>query len=243
MILDNKTAVVTGGATGIGLAIANALADLDCRTVIAGRREVALKEAASARRDGRELLCHIVDVANRSRVKTLVQWTEERLGPVDILINAAGVNLKSRSMAAMSPEQWDHVMAINATGAYNCMYEVLPRMRERHQGIICNISSISGKRASNLGGIAYCASKFAMTALGTAVGLEEAKHGIRVTNIYPGEVDTPILAHRPAPVSDEHRARMLRPEDVASVVIAIVCLPPHAHVPELVIKPTSQKYA
>ncbi len=118
----------------------------------------------------------------------------------------------------MLPEQWDQMMAINATGAYNCMHAVLPQMRERHDGLIMNISSIAGKRAANLGGIAYCASKFAMTALGTAVGLEEANNGIRVTNIYPGEVETPILEQRPEPVSQERRAAMLQPEDVAACV-------------------------
>ena len=82
-----------------------------------------------------------------------------------------------------------------------------------------------------------------MTALGTAVGLEDAAHGIRVTNIYPGEVDTPILQHRPQPVTPEHRATMLQPADVAAVVLAIAQLPPCADVPELVIKPIVQAYA
>jgi NADP-dependent 3-hydroxy acid dehydrogenase YdfG len=159
------------------------------------------------------------------------------------LVNSAGVNIKNRTMSKMQPEQWDQMLAINATGAYNCMYAVLPQMRQRRDGLIINISSISGKRAMDLGGIAYCASKFAMTALGTAVGLEEAHNGIRVTNVYPGEVDTPILAQRPQPVSDQRRAAMLQPEDVATLVITIAGLPPRAHVSELVIKPIVQAYA
>ncbi len=97
-------------------------------------------------------------------------------------------------MAEMTPAQWDHVLAINATGAYNCMYAVLPEMRQRKAGIIVNISSIAGKRAAALGGVAYCASKFAMTALGTTVANEDGPNGIRVTNVYPGEVDTPITS-------------------------------------------------
>ena len=82
-----------------------------------------------------------------------------------------------------------------------------------------------------------------MTALGTAAALEEGKNGIRVTNIYPGEVDTPILKNRPTPVSDEHRARILQPDDVAAAVMMIALLPPRAHVQELVIKPTWQEYS
>jgi NADP-dependent 3-hydroxy acid dehydrogenase YdfG len=122
------------------------------------------------------------------------------------------------------------------------MYAVLPQMRRRRDGLIINVSSIAGKRALALGGIAYCASKFAMTGLGVAVGNEDAEHGIRVTNIYPGEVNTPILENRPEPVSDERKAAMLQPEDVAALAVTIACLPPRAHVPELIIKPRLQAY-
>jgi NADP-dependent 3-hydroxy acid dehydrogenase YdfG len=115
-------------------------------------------------------------------------------------------------------------------------------MREQQSGTIIQISSIAGKRAHTLGGVAYCASKFAMTALGTAVAQEEAEHGIRVTNIYPGEVDTPLLARRPVPPTPEHRARILQPQDVADLVVSICSLPPQAHVPEIVIKPLGQLY-
>ena len=79
--------------------------------------------------------------------------------------------------------------------------------------------------------------------LGMAAALEEGRHGIRVTNIYPGEVDTPILSERPKPISDEHRARILRPQDVAACVLFVATLPPLAHVAELVIKPVWQDYA
>jgi NADP-dependent 3-hydroxy acid dehydrogenase YdfG len=105
-----------------------------------------------------------------------------------------------------------------------------------------NISSVAGKRANPLGGVAYNASKFAMTALGLTVAQEEKDHGIRVTNIYPGEVDTPILEQRPQPVTAEHRARILQPEDVAAAALMVAQLPPRAHVAELTIKPTAQGY-
>jgi NADP-dependent 3-hydroxy acid dehydrogenase YdfG len=90
--------------------------------------------------------------------------------------------------------------------------------------------------------VAYNASKFAVAALGTSVANEEAANNIRVTTIFPGEVDTPILEHRPQPVSAERRAKMLLPEDVADLVVAIARLPPRAHVPELIVKPTGQEY-
>ena len=243
MTLKGKTAVITGGGTGIGLGIAQALASEGCQVVIAGRREQVVKEAAEAWSGKTPLLFHRVNVASRNSVQSLFKWANEKLGQIDILVNSAGANIKTRSMAEMTPEQWDKIMLINASGAYNCMYEVLPQMRERKDGLIINISSIAGKRASELGGVAYSASKFAMTALGTCVANEDNKNGIRVTNIYPGEVNTPILENRPKPVSDDHKARMLQMEDIGGLIVAIANLPPRAHVAEMVIKPTVQEYA
>jgi NAD(P)-dependent dehydrogenase (short-subunit alcohol dehydrogenase family) len=242
MKLKGKTALVTGGGSGIGLGIAGALAVEGCRVAIAGRREELVRQAAEAFKGDPPILYHAVDVADRNSVNALFQWAAQELGPIDILVNSAGVNIKNRSMGGMEPEQWDQVMAVNATGAYNCMYAVLPQMRERRDGLIINISSISGLRASALGGVAYCASKFAMAALGTAVANEDNKHGVRITTIYPGEVNTPILENRPKPVSDEHKAAILQPEDFSAIVVAIATLPPRAHVPELVIKPTWQEF-
>jgi len=243
MRLQGKTALITGGATGIGQAIALAFAAEGCRVAIAGRREEKLRTAAAAWKGDPAILTHAVDVADRASVNALFAWAADALGPIDILVNNAGINTPKRTMADMPPETWDEVMQINATGAYNCIYAVLPQMRARHDGLIVNMDSVSGVRASALGGVAYCASKFALTALGTAVALEEGKNGIRVTSICPGEVDTPILEGRPKPVSAEHRARILRPEDIAAAVLMVACLPPRAHVCELIIKPTWQDFA
>ncbi len=243
MRLADKTALITGGATGIGQAVAIAFAKQGCRVAIAGRREDKLREAAAGWQGKPPILTHAVDVANRESVNELFRWAETTLGKVDILVSNAGINSPTRIMADMPPETWDQVMQINATGTYNCMHAVLPGMRARKDGLIIIMNSISGMRASVLGGVAYCASKFAMTALGTVVALEEGKNGIRVTNICPGEVDTPLLDGRPVPLSAEHRARVLQASDIADVVLTVACLPPRAHVHELVIKPTWQDYS
>ncbi len=243
MNLQKKTAVITGGGTGIGQGIAKAFVAAGAKVAIGGRREDKLRDVASSVAGGETILTHVLDVAQRDSVAAFFHWAEKEFGSIDILINCAGMNIPNRLMAETRPEQWDQLLEVNATGAYNCMYAVLPQMRLRKDGLIVNVSSVSGIRASKLGGTAYSASKFAMAALGTAVALEEGVNGIRVTNVFPGEVDTPILDARPVKVSDEHRARILQPEDVAAAVLMIACLPPRAHVAELIIKPTTQDFA
>jgi NAD(P)-dependent dehydrogenase (short-subunit alcohol dehydrogenase family) len=240
MRLEGKGAVVTGGGSGIGQAIAWALAEEGCRVVVAGRGAEQLAETA----DKSPLIstCQ-ADVGDRKQVAELFRETSYRLGQIHILVNSAGINVPKRMMHELTPEDWDRMFAINVTGAFNCIREVLPEMRGRKDGLIINISSTSGKRASLLGGVGYNASKFAMTALGTSVSLEDGRNGVRVTTICPGEVETPILKNRPTPPTAEHRARMLQPSDVAEAVIMVACLPPRANVAELVIKPTTQDYA
>jgi NAD(P)-dependent dehydrogenase (short-subunit alcohol dehydrogenase family) len=240
--LKGENALVVGGGSGIGQAVAWALARAGCQAAVAGRRTEALASTCEDYEGPGKIVAHAVDVTNRESVGQLVAWFLDTVGPIDILVNAAGTNIPNRTMAEMRPEQWDEVLAINATGAYNCLAAVLPSMRERKAGTIIQISSVAGKRALSLGGVAYCASKFAMTALGTAVAQEEAEHGIRLTNICPGEVDTPLLARRPVPPNPEHLARILKPQDVAELVVSICALPPQAHVPEVVIKPLGQLY-
>jgi NAD(P)-dependent dehydrogenase (short-subunit alcohol dehydrogenase family) len=242
MKLAGQTAIITGGGSGIGLGIARAFAAEGCQVAVSGRRESTLREAAASWTRKPPLLFHSCDVADQESVRQLFEWANRELKQINILVNAAGVNIKTRKMSEMTPEQWNYVMAANATGAYYCMREVLPQMQQRRDGLIVNISSISGKRATALGGVAYSASKFAMAALGTAVANENTQTGVRITNVYPGEVNTPILEHRPNPVSDAQKAAMLQPDDVGQLVLAIALLPPRAHIPEVIIKPVHQEY-
>lgn len=243
MQLEGKNAVVTGGGTGIGLGIALALAGEGCRVAIAGRRSEVLQKVIESHQAAPRLVAHAVDVADAASVESLFAWAAEELGQVDILVNSAGTNVVHRSLADTSPEDWQMLLDINVIGTFHCMKAVLPQMRSRGDGLIINVSSIAGKRALRLAGVAYCASKFAATALGTFATLEEGRNGIRVTNIYPGEVDTPILERRPAPLTPEQRSRILQPEDVGAAAVMIACLPSRAHVAEIVIKPTTQDYS
>lgn len=240
----SPVAIITGGATGIGFGIAEALVQSGYQVAIGSRRKDVVEEAANQLQSLKkgQVIGLPLDVTDRASVAEFVQAVGKHYGEIDILVNGAGVNIKNRTIGEMRPEQWDQVVAINATGAYNMIHAILPQMRQRKSGTIINISSVTGKRALALGGVAYAASKFAMTALGTCVANEVGIEGVRVTNIYPGEVDTPILEQRPVPVSQEQRDLILRPSDVGQVVLSIVSLPSRVHIPELVIKPVHQGY-
>ena len=241
MSLENQNALVVGGGTGMGEAIALALAAEGAKVAVAGRRQEKL-DAVSQQAEGR-ILTHTVDVAERESVKALFDWAGAQFGgQLHLLVNCAGVNIPKRSMSELAPGDWDKVIAINATGAFNCMHFGLPLMRPHRTGLVINISSTSGKRAAPLGGLAYNASKFAMAAIGTSASEDERGNGIRVTTIFPGEVDTPILDDRPVPPDADHRAKILKPADIAAITVAIAKLPPLAHVPELVIKPIGQSF-
>jgi len=243
MELKDKAVLVTGGGSGVGAAVALALGREGCRVAIAGRTEQKLRAVAQQFEGQPPLVFRACDVADRAQVKALLAWLDATLGALDILVNSAGAIVANRTMSKLDPADWDRILAVNATGAFNCIHAALPAMRARRSGLIVNISSIAGKRALMLSGPAYCASKFAMTALGTTVGLEERENGIHVTNIYPGEIDSPMLDFRPTPVTPERRAQMLQPEDVAAAVLMVAKLPPRALVPELVITPLYQGYA
>ena len=240
--LAGKVVAVTGGGTGIGAGIATGLAAAGCKVTVGGRREEPLKALASSAQYEHPMRFHTIDVSEPESIREFFADVRGSVGDVDILVNSAGINIQNRTMAEMRPDQWDKVLQINASGAYRCMTEVLPAMRNRQDGLIVNISSVAGKRAISLGGVVYCASKFAMTALGTAVSNEVRNEGVRITNVYPGEVNTPILDNRPVPVSQQHKESILQPEDIASVIVTICQLPPRANVPEIVIKPTTQEW-
>lgn len=240
--LSNKVVLVTGGGSGIGLATAKLFLEHGARVAVTGRHLAKLAENTRSLGPKERLFLHATDVSDPAQVKTLVQKVTERFGPIDILVNNAGTNIKNRTFRELTPEVWQQLIRTNLDGAFYCIHEVLPAMLARRDGVIINISSIAGKRASPLGGVAYAASKFGMSALGIGLSAEEKDQGIRVTNIYPGEVDTPILEFRPQPVTEEHRSRILKPEDVAAAVLFVAQQPPHVHIPELIIKPLSQMY-
>ncbi|MEO7910579.1 MAG: SDR family oxidoreductase [Roseiflexaceae bacterium] len=243
MLLEGKVVLVTGGGSGVGAAIAQQFAQAGAQVVVVGRRAEQLQATRDAITSETPVRPIVADVIDRAQVTALVQQIVSEFGRLDMLINNAGVNTPERRLEQLSSENWDYLMTVNATGAFNMIQAVLPQMRAQGDGLIINISSISGRRASTLAGAAYSASKHALNALSKVVSQEEEQHGIRSTIISPGDINTPLLDKRPVPVSAEQRAKILQPDDIAAAALFVATLPAHVSVPELVIKPTGQMYS
>ncbi len=241
--MNYQTALITGAGSGMGAAIAVNLAQAGLRVALVGRDRSKLQRTREQLGDqaakARMAPC---DVTDRAAVGTLVEQVLAEFGSIDILVCNAGVNVVKRSVAELDPDDWDRIVATNLTGAFNLVHFVLPAMRKQGRGLVIQISSIAGVRASLLGGIAYSASKFGQSALGICLGREARSWGIKSSVIYPGEVNTPILDARPVPVPPERRAAVVQPEDVAAAVRFLAELPARASVPELVITPAVDEF-
>jgi len=240
--LDAKVALVTGASTGMGRAIAVALAAQGASVAIVARSADKLEDtAAAARAQGAKVLVFPADVADHTRVGSVVREVVARFGKIDILVNNAGTNTYHRNLEDTSVADWDLVVNTNLTGPFLFTRETLPHMRAAGKGTIINISSGAGLRASAPAGVAYCASKHGVQSLTGSINAEERRHGIRACAICPGETATPNLDLRPLPPTAEMRSSMLTPEDIANAVLFVATQPDHVAIELLVVTPTHQR--
>jgi 3-oxoacyl-[acyl-carrier protein] reductase len=230
------TAFVTGATEGIGRAIAFALGRAGYKVGICARTPSRLRPAVEAlRAEGITAVAYPCDVGVESDVKTAVGEIVGALGPIDTLINNAGVAI-IKPFLDLSVEEWDTTMATNLRSLFLVTREVLPGMRERRSGNIVNIASLAGKNGF-VGGTAYTASKHAVLGFSKSLMLETRKDDIRVIAICPGSVDTELM--RTQQMLKPDPTKILLPEDVARVVLDAISLPPRALVSELDIRPTN----
>lgn len=234
----NRNAIITGAGSGVGQAVALSLARDGWRLALVGRRLEPLEQTRSLAGPNAAMLTLCpCDVGDRTAVQSCAANLFREWGTVDALINAAGTNAPRRSLAELSPADYQAMINTNLHGAYFWVEAVLPAMRARRQGTIVNIVSDAGKQASPKAGPAYVMSKFGLAGLNQSINAEERGNGIRACAIFPGDIDTPLLEKRPSPPDPEARSRMLRSEDVAACVRLCLDLPERAVVEELIIRP------
>lgn len=230
--LKDQVVLVVGASSGIGRETALLFAREGARVMASARRADRL---ATLKDHGIEVIS--ADVSDAGQMERLAEETAARLGPIDIMIYAAGTNTPDRSMKRLNVDLWDMMLRTNLNGAYYITRAVLPAMRERAAGHLIYISSISGLLA-DVSGAAYQAAKRGLVALAHAIRVEEKENGIRTCVVCPGLVDTEILEKRPVKTAPEIVAKALHAEDVAELVLSVAKLPKRAAVPEVQILPT-----
>ncbi|HEX9167101.1 MAG TPA: SDR family NAD(P)-dependent oxidoreductase [Gemmatimonadales bacterium] len=231
-----QTALITGATEGIGRAIAFTLGRAGYRVGVCSRTAGRLAQLLEAlRAEGITASGQTADVGVEADVQAMVAHVTGDLGPVDVLVNNAGVGFL-KPFSELSLAEWDRTMATNLRSLFLVTREVLPAMRARGRGAIVNIASLAGKNAV-LGGTAYAASKHAVLGFSKSLMLEVRKDGVRVVAICPGSVETGFGSGRTVPKIS--RSGVLLPEDVAEVVLDTLRLPERALMSEIDLRPAN----
>lgn len=232
--LDAKVALITGASRGIGLAIARSLATMGAKLALCARdpgRLIAV--AAEFERSGIPVLAVPADVSRPRDIASLVQKTEQALGPIEILVNNAGIGVFGPIQDA-TEANWDAVLDTNLKSAFLLSRSVAPGMIARQAGHIINIASLAGKNAF-AGGAIYCASKWGLLGLTECMAEDLRAHGIRVSAVCPGSVATDFSPH-----SKKDPRKMLQPEDIAHAVEMLLTQAPQSFISEVVLRPTQK---
>jgi len=231
--LKDQVAIVTGGSSGIGLAVARAALSEGMRVVICARNKEKLSRALvelkkEAKRDDR-VLAVPADIAVASQVEGFVRKTTDAWNRIDLLVNNAGVG-RWAPIEETGEGDWDRILGINLKGTFLCTKAVLPVMKRQRSGYIVNISSLAGKFGME-GSSAYSASKFGVIGLTESLLAEAIEYGIRATAICPAYVATPMVAGASVP-----KEEMIPPEDIGKIIIGLLHLSSVTVVKEIVVR-------
>ena len=235
--LEGKTSLITGASRGIGFAIARKLGELGSRVSICSRDPQKLESAANElKRHGINVFAMPADVTRPTDIDAFVTRTETSLGPIEIVVNNAGVGYFGPSHEA-SEVNWDQVLDTNLKSVFLMTKAVAPALIQRRTGHIINIASLAGKNAFPGGGI-YCASKWGLLGFTQCVAEDLRAYGIRVSAVCPGSVATefsPQGSH-----ANKDTSKMLQPDDVAHAVATLVTQAPQSFISEVVMRPTQK---
>ena len=233
--LDGKIAIVTGGGSGIGRAIAEAFTAEGAKCVLAARGKERLEAAAE---EIPNAVAIQTDVTQDDQVEALFEAVAADHGPVDILVNNAGM-ARPGPTHELPPEVFREVLGVNLTGCFLCARKALQQMIPRGQGRILNIGSISGQM-SRPHSVAYTTSKFGLEGMTRSLALDARKHGIAVSVLHPGNVPTDIWAGMLDQVADAEG--MVPLEDIGQAALSMVTMAPGTNVLSSVVLPLTQPY-
>lgn len=232
--LREQVTLVTGGSRGIGFAIARRLGKLGARVAICGRNPGALAAAIDRlRAENIEALPIPADLTKAGDIKNLVERTQRSLGPIEILINNAGIGVFGSALE-LTEADWNRVLDTNLKAVFLLCQSAGAEMKRRRKGYIINISSLAGKNAVS-GGAIYCASKWGLQGLSYCLAEELRGDGIRVSVICPGSVATEFSPH-----AGKDESKMLQPDDVAYAVAALLTQSPGSFISEVLLRPTQK---
>jgi len=245
----NKITLITGATSGIGKACAIHFAKHNHDLIISGRRAERLQKLATDLQEKYQVqvLTLAFDIRDKQATEKAIYSLEDKWKNIEILVNNAGLAAGLNTLQDGLIDDWERMIDTNIKGLLYMSRAILPLMIDNGKGHVINIGSIAGKEVYPNGNV-YCATKFAVDALTKGMRIDLVKHGIKVTQIAPGAVETEFSNVRFH--GDNERAttvykgyQPLRPEDVAKVVYYTTTLPKHANINDLVLMPTSQASA
>ncbi|GAA1489438.1 SDR family oxidoreductase [Brachybacterium sacelli] len=235
-----RTLWITGGGSGMGRAVALVAAGLGWAVAVSGRRRDALDAVvAEIHAEGGEALALPVDVRDRGAVAEAVRLVVEQFGSLEGVVLAAGQNAPRRRWDDQQLDEFESIVGTNLTAVATAIDAALPRLREGG-GTVVAISSYAGWSFQPGAGVAYSASKTAVSSLVRTLNQQEAAHGVRACHLCPGDVATDFLEQRPEVPDTAAREVMLSPMDIARTVAFVLESPTHVRVDELVVSPVSQ---
>ena len=234
---QGQLALITGASSGIGKATALAFAQAGINLALLSRSQDKLEQVAIAARElGVTAEVFPCDMAELDQLRDRFATLADKLGRVDILVNNAGIGYIN-SLTDTSLADWERVFRLNVTSIFESTCGILPHMRAKGGGLIINVSSIAGKQAFPNWG-AYSASKFAIMGFSQTLAAEEKEHGIQVTSICPGAVNTPIWETETMDKAGFDRSQMLTPDAVGQTILNGVQLPNGAAIDEITVMPS-----
>ena len=224
--LDGRAAIVTGGAQGIGRAVALKLTEWGADVVVADVDLDGARQTASMARDGRAVALQ-ADVACETSVNELYGFVDDRFGKIDIVVSNAGIFM-AKSVLDISLDEWDRIMAVNLRGTFLIGREALRRMKPRRTGKIVNLGSLSGKTGGVAAGAHYAASKAGVMCFTKSLAAEAAAYKINVNAVCPGFIETSMTAAWGREANERLASGLPwkaygQPEDVAEAVAFLAC--------------------